>query len=538
MSTWTRPKSVPVPTVWSSFEGRIERNGVKNTYWIQEITDEYKDQVIQYMLEEFVLDEPFCKYSKISEDPDVMKEFKNFWSETLKENLGLVCLTKDQDGVTHVAGMNCTLLGYKDDEKDIATNLDEKCLRVFRTLKYVKDQSDPFTKFNITEYLDGMGLYVLPKYRGEGLGTALLRAREPMCRAIGLKATLTLFTSKVSQVLAERIGFKDLCTVDYADLEKDPGLMTFPNIQEHTKSIRFMYLLYDNTAVQFSLILSFISVNVVAIATTSVKGRSIFKEEEYLIPVPTVWSRFEGKIVTNGKRRSYWIQDITDEYKDQIVNYMVEEFLVDEPLSHFTETSNNPEVKEKFRQVWINVVNHNLGLLCLTIDEDGKPTIAGVNCTTICTIYDEALQAKGGGKIFNLFTWLKAQKDAFSTFNITEYLDGMGLYVLREYRGEGLGLELLKAREPLCRACGLKASLTVFSSKFSQSCAVRAGFKDFFAIDYDKLEEIKPEFKFPNIQKHSKSWFPLALKIKECPHGADRYRFLFQQFGPLSKAER
>ncbi|KAK9731427.1 hypothetical protein QE152_g13631 [Popillia japonica] len=245
MSAWKRPESVPFPTVWAKFEGKIVRNGIKNIYWIQEVTDEYKSQVLQYMMDEFTLDEPFCKYSKISEDPDVMKQFKEFWWESFKENLALVCLTKDQNGVTHVAGMNCTLLGYKGDDDIVKNKLDEKGLHVFHTLKFVKDQVDPFKKFNITEYLDGMGLYVLPKYRGEGLGIELLRAREPMCRALGLKATLTLFTSKISQILAERVGFKDLYVAEYADLEKNPGLMKFPGIQEHTRAIRFMYLLYE-----------------------------------------------------------------------------------------------------------------------------------------------------------------------------------------------------------------------------------------------------------------------------------------------------
>lgn len=174
-------------------------------------------------------------------------------------------------------------------------------------------------------------------------------------------------------------------------------------------------------------------------------------------------------------------------------------------MSFYSGAYKDPEVLGKFRQLWVNAVNQNMGLLCLTMDENGKPTMAGVNCTAICTINDKNLESIGCDKVLPLFTWLKEQDDAFSKFNITEYLDGMGLFVLREYRGEGIGAELLKAREPLCRACGLKASLTVFSSPFSQSCAIRAGYKDFVAIDYDKLEEIKPEFSFPGIQKISKS---------------------------------
>lgn len=63
MPKWIRPETVPVPTVWYTFEGKIIRNGVKNTYWVQDITDEYKDKILKYMLEEFTCDEPFCKYS-------------------------------------------------------------------------------------------------------------------------------------------------------------------------------------------------------------------------------------------------------------------------------------------------------------------------------------------------------------------------------------------------------------------------------------------------------------------------------------------
>lgn len=73
MSAWKRPESVPFPTVWAKFEGKIVRNGIKNIYWIQEVTDEYKSQVLQYMMDEFTLDEPFCKYSSKNRNNYVIK---------------------------------------------------------------------------------------------------------------------------------------------------------------------------------------------------------------------------------------------------------------------------------------------------------------------------------------------------------------------------------------------------------------------------------------------------------------------------------
>ncbi|KAI4465208.1 n-acetyltransferase-related [Holotrichia oblita] len=225
MSKWSRPTSVSIPTIWATFEGRQIINGNKRQYWIQDITDEYRDRIVEYMIEEFTMDEPLCKYSS-----------------NLNHHLGLVCLTKDEDGKPIIAAMNCTTLCSKYDDESSGDGLQ---VQVLKTLMWVKKQVDPFSKFNITEYLDAMGLYVPPKFRGEGLGYELLKARKALCRACGLKVSITLFTSAISQKLADRVGFKDLYAIDYVDLEKVNPAFKYPGIQEHTKSLRFMYIVYE-----------------------------------------------------------------------------------------------------------------------------------------------------------------------------------------------------------------------------------------------------------------------------------------------------
>ncbi|GJQ70245.1 hypothetical protein Trydic_g22694 [Trypoxylus dichotomus] len=194
------------------------------------------------MVEEFTADEPLCKYSKCYDvhNPKDVEKLVNVWKKGLESNLGLVCLTNDEDGKPTIAGMNCTTLCSKFDEKSTVGNYG----KVLETLVWVKDQVDPFAKFNITEYLDALGLYVPHAYRGEGLGYELLKAREALCRSCGIKASLTLFTSQISQKLAERAGFKDIYAIDYDELEKKNPKFRYPNIQEHTKSLRFMYILY------------------------------------------------------------------------------------------------------------------------------------------------------------------------------------------------------------------------------------------------------------------------------------------------------
>lgn len=49
------------------------------------------------------------------------------------------------------------------------------------------------------------------------------------------------FTSIASQKVADRVGFKELNSFDYAELEKVDPKYSLPGIQEHTKALRLLY---------------------------------------------------------------------------------------------------------------------------------------------------------------------------------------------------------------------------------------------------------------------------------------------------------
>lgn len=53
----------------------------------------------------------------------------------------------------------------------------EKWKIVYGVVEYVTKYNDAFEKLGLDRYLSAMGLFVLPEYRGEGLGLALLKAR-------------------------------------------------------------------------------------------------------------------------------------------------------------------------------------------------------------------------------------------------------------------------------------------------------------------------------------------------------------------------
>lgn len=86
--------------------------------------------------------------------------------------------------------------------------------------------------------------------------------------------------------------------------------------------------------------------------------------------------------------------------------------------------------------------------------------------------------------------------DVFKKYPIDNFLDAFGLGVKSEYRGNGIAVELLKARIPLLKALGLKLTMTSFSTLSSQKAAVKAGFTETFAISYEELQIKFPHYDF------------------------------------------
>lgn len=65
----------------------------------------------------------------------------------------------------------------------------------------------------------------------------------------------------------------------------------------------------------------------------------------------------------------------------------------------------------------------------------------------------------------------------FKHYGVDKYLTAAGLSVAKQYRGRGIGVQLLKTREPFCKEFGIKLTLNRFSSNYSNACADKAGFK-------------------------------------------------------------
>jgi len=116
-STWERPKSLPVPTVWRKYEGLLQMpNGKKPQFIIQDLNEEYLEEAIHLMDVGFCKEEAMFAALHVTEDATSMKELHFLWRQLLKQNAALVALV--DDGSTHlkVAGVNLTYVCRKQDK--------------------------------------------------------------------------------------------------------------------------------------------------------------------------------------------------------------------------------------------------------------------------------------------------------------------------------------------------------------------------------------------------------------------------------------
>ena len=89
--------------------------------------------------------------------------------------------------------------------------------------------------------------------------------------------------------------------------------------------------------------------------------------------------------------------------------------------------------------------------------------------------------------------------NVFERYGVNEYMTAVGLCVDPVFRGQGLGLEILKARFDLCKAVDVKVTMTIFTGIASQTLAHRVGMEVIAEVWYEECKEDgKPVF--PNIQ--------------------------------------
>jgi hypothetical protein len=115
-SSWKRPESVTVPTVWKKYEGVLKMpNGKKPKFIIKDLNEEYLEEALHLMSVGFCKDEAMFAALKITDDPTSMKELQDIWRQMAKQNAALVAIVDDGSFHSKVAGVNMTYVCRKQD---------------------------------------------------------------------------------------------------------------------------------------------------------------------------------------------------------------------------------------------------------------------------------------------------------------------------------------------------------------------------------------------------------------------------------------
>lgn len=92
--------------------------------------------------------------------------------------------------------------------------------------------------------------------------------------------------------------------------------------------------------------------------------------------------------------------------------------------------------------------------------------------------------------------------NVFERYGVDVYMTAFGLCVDPEFRCQGLGLEILRARFDLAKAVGLTVTMTVFTGQTSQKLAHKVGMEVLAEVLYEDIREDGNPV-FPNIKNKS-----------------------------------
>lgn len=238
--SWKRPENVP-SQVWHKFRIENPVNQEIEEFDVQDLPAEKFDDAIEHLLEHFLDDEPICRSKNVKNDATALKEICDLWRMILNQHVVLACFKR---GTGELVGLNMVCVFTRSDSEN--SKLDIRKGNVWKAIHDVAlSKFDIFKKYkSIDKVLIAYGLSVSKNFRRRGIATEILRARIPLCRALNIPLSSTVFTAIGSQVPAEKIGFKVDYEISYEELASFNEEFKLNNLG--TNSLKVMSLVIEN----------------------------------------------------------------------------------------------------------------------------------------------------------------------------------------------------------------------------------------------------------------------------------------------------
>lgn len=245
MFIWKRNLHL-TPQIWHTFESKNSATDEIEEFVVQDLPREKFGEAVDHMVEHFLSDEPICKSKHVKSDAAALKEICNLWRKVLEQNVVLACFKKN---CKDIVGLNMVCVITKDDFKDFKLDVRNdntwKAVHEFALINF--NLFDRYKTAN--SILIAYGLSVSKDYRRRGIATEILRARIPLCKALEIPVTSTVFTAIGSQKPAQKIGFQVDFEINYDELSKFHDEFNFNDLG--TSSLKIMSLVIDENLNKF-----------------------------------------------------------------------------------------------------------------------------------------------------------------------------------------------------------------------------------------------------------------------------------------------
>ncbi|XP_020291892.1 uncharacterized protein LOC109858748 [Pseudomyrmex gracilis] len=214
---------------------------------------------------------------------------------------------------------------------------------------------------------------------------------------------------------------------------------------------------------------------------------------------PKVWEVLE-KIGKDGKRKKFTIQEIPEDRYEEAVQHMCTYYLADEPLCACFNLKNTPLCVQIMSAVWRQSLSLGISVAAFTDNPDGgKPILAGMNVLIIQHKQKKDATPKKCSMDNCQFRFSDLTDIVCDRYGIDKYLYAYGLIVTPEFRGYGLGTDILKIRNHVGREYNIPATSTVFTSIISQNSAANAGFEVFLEKKFSDIVDENGKKRFPGV---------------------------------------
>ncbi|KAF5277256.1 hypothetical protein FQA39_LY18505 [Lamprigera yunnana] len=170
-----------------------------------------------------------------------------------------------------------------------------------------------------------------------------------------------------------------------------------------------------------------------------------------------VWKTFEKVRKVDGRKCKFWIQTLDSSHIEVVEKLMFKYYINEEPLSKYNKAVEDEVTILEATQYYKYIMTLGLSFVCMTNDDNGIPKIVGFSLNSI------------------------------------------------ESRNRP------KTEEVACRGKNLKVACGIFTSKFSQKVAVKAGYTELTSKSYKEMRNIKPHLVPDGIEEHTED-----LKIFYC----------------------